>query len=108
MDPTPIKPSSDATIFQGTYDEGVLAFIGTPIKTARRALETCDNLECMNHVVAGTHIIHKGDEIVVVKWPVRAVRNAAREQVYGFEVFCSVTCQRNRAVKLKAGRRRNR
>jgi hypothetical protein len=98
MEPIPLKPQPNASIYVGQYNEKLLAFIPAPVAVFQETLNQRRPLQCADHVVGGKKIIAWGDEIVLVKWPIIGVKRGDGQRVYGAESFCSVTCQRHRAV----------
>lgn len=95
----PLKPVKAATSFVGKFDESVLSFL--PENSSYRDFVTKhDFVTCHSHVLdGGKKYINYGNDIVVSKWPVGGRNGVA---VYTVRFYCSVICQRNDALAIRA------
>ncbi|MDO8548403.1 MAG: hypothetical protein Q7R71_01910 [bacterium] len=95
----PIKPHNAATYFVREY-ERLLDFL--PEKSRyRKLIEQNKQLVCENHVVQGPKTMGPGQKVVAVKYPTGGSKGKA---TYTVKFYCSIACQRNHAVALKADR----
>ncbi len=96
----PLKPFHNALVFAGKYDGRLYEFL--PVNSSwRRRVQRGEALKCRRHVLGGDSPTIKADEaIAATAWP---TGGSAGRPTYHVRFYCSVECQRNDAVGLKAG-----